>query len=181
MRTTDPTDDLRRNLHDDETLQWVVRPHRRARFVSKLTSGLFGAAVLGVFVGIFAYMWGNENVTLGIAGFAVPIALQVVSAFLGLFFDKIEYAATDQRLMDYRGRFGRSLTSVPFDGIQDAEYQISAVENLFDVGTVSIDTDRGYETMTFQQTPGPQEFSREVVSLASQSGEQSEEPVRPAE
>lgn len=177
MQSNEPTEDLQRNLHENESFQWVVEPNRTSRFIENLTSGLVAAAIIGVFVGAFAYMWGGR-VLFGLLGFLAPVVLQVGNALVGLWLDKIEYAATDQRLMSYSGRFGRSLNSVPFDGIQDAEYDVTPIENLFDVGTVTIDTDRGYETMTFHHVPDPQRFAREVASLAAQRQEEREAALR---
>jgi hypothetical protein len=174
MQSSEPSNDLEKNLHDDEEFHWSVRPDRKARFASKVTTGLVGLLIVGIMIAVVAYTQTNSTI-LAVLGFVVPVGLHVGNAFLGMYLDNIEYAATDQRLLDYRGRFGRSLDSVPFDGIQDAEYNISAVENFFDVGTVTVDTDRGYERITFQQAPDPQQFTRDIVSLADQSGSGSEQ------
>lgn len=164
MQTSEPTDELRDILHEDETFRWVVRPHLTARLVSKLTSGLVGAAVLAGFLGLTTYAIVRE-VPIAVGVSAVILVQHIVRAILEYYLDKIEYAATDQRLLIYRGRFGRSLTSVPFDGIQDSEYSIGAIENFFGVGTVTVDTDLGYERMTFPKTRDPEDFTREIAAL----------------
>ena len=76
--------------------------------------------------------------------------------------DETEYAATDKRLIKYSGTFGRDLDSVPVEKVQDAEFDVSTVESFFDVGTVTIDTDRGVERMYFSFVSDPASFATEV-------------------
>jgi len=173
MKTTDPSNDLQNALHDDEDLKWVMRPDKKARLLSRFgrfAGGfIFGAiaGLIGLFVGGIAVgHWIGVPIG-GLLGFLLVFGLFTAGPILHFFFNKAEYAATDRRLIKYTGRFGRSLESVPVDGIQDAEYNISTVENFFDVGTITIDTDRGYEPMSFRFVSDPPEFTREVVNLAS--------------
>lgn len=168
MQAGTPTDDLRENLHDEEELHWVVRPDGRARFTLALGSGLISAVVVGVLAGGIAFWF--RGVAWGVLAFAGVLILHVGSSALGVYLKNAEYVATDQRLINYSGRFGRSLKSIPFEGIQDAEYDVSTVENLLGVGTVTIDTDHGYETMSFELVPDPAEFTRETVNIARQRG-----------
>jgi len=172
MQTSEPTDDLRQNVHEDEELYWVVRARQGARLAGKIPSSVFSGVIAGGLVGTAVWAVTRDDI-MGVLGFLIVLALFVGFAVLSVYTYNIEYAATNHRLMSYHGRFGRNLTSVPVAGIQDAEYTISAIENIFDVGTVSIDTDRGYETMRFPKVPDPEDFAREIVSLAQsdKSGE----------
>lgn len=173
METTEPTNDLKQNLGDDEELQWVVRAHQGARLADKIPGSLIAGGIIGLVVAGTTWAY-TQNRDTAVVGFLVTVVLFVGIAVAGVYTYKVEYAVSDQRLMDYRGRFGRSLASVPIDGIQDAEYDISAIENLFDVGTIYVDTDLGYESMTFPKVPNPEEFTRELVNI-TQSGS-SEKP-----
>jgi membrane protein YdbS with pleckstrin-like domain len=175
METTDPTEDLAGNIHEDEELKWVTGPDKKARLLSRFlrfAGGLvFGviAGLIGALVGGIALESGLGAVLGGMLAFLIVFLLFTAGPLLTFFFNQAEYAATNQRLIKYTGRFGRSLNSVPFEGVQDAEYDVSTVENFFDVGTVTVDTDRGYERIRFRFIDDPPEFTSQVASLASES------------
>jgi len=59
METVEPTQELRENVHDEEEIQWVVRPDALARLLGRSFGVIVGAVVLGVFVG---------GITLGVVG-----------------------------------------------------------------------------------------------------------------
>jgi len=172
MQTSEPTDGLHENVHGDEEIQWVVRASGLARFASEglgaAVAGLFGAAIVGVAVfSVGGAVLGPVAVPAAIGVAVVILALTVRNSLARFFLGTTEYAATDARLLTYEGYFGRELSSVPLAGVQDAEFDISGTERLFDVGTVTVDTERGYESMSFPYTPSPEAFAREVTSLAS--------------
>jgi uncharacterized membrane protein YdbT with pleckstrin-like domain len=187
LQTAEPTADLERNVHADETLQWVTGPHTAARFLSQVGSGAIGSLIFGGVLGAAAG-YGILDITermdlavgVGLAVLAVVVVLTFRSALTTLLFDTTEYAATDQRLITYGGTFGRGMSSIPFEGVQDAQYQVSAVERFFDVGTVTVDTGRGYETMTFRFVPSPSAFAREVTEIAGQARQRADEEAEAA-
>jgi uncharacterized membrane protein YdbT with pleckstrin-like domain len=180
METADATDDLRRALHDGESLQWVVRPNRTALFASRIGRSVVGGLVLGFFLtipGIIAGLFAKDATGIDVLVYAVPAGLFLTPTALLLLYNAVsmafvrrEYAATDERLIEYTGVFGRSLDSVPVDGVQDAEFDVGFVGNALGVGTVTVDTDRGVEPMRFEAASDPQALSTEVAALVSDRG-----------
>jgi len=184
MQTRETSEGLERNVHDDETLQWVVRPHAGAKFISNTGSGAIVSILVAALVG--GGVWygvtqlgrpDTQAIGAGVGVFLILTFLVLRSALFVLLFEDIEYAATDERIIRYGGVFGARIDSIPFEGVQDAEFTVSAVENFFGVGTVSLDTGRGYETMSFTHVPSVEEFTREVVQLASEARSAERETV----
>jgi len=183
MQTVEPSAELENLLQSDEQLEWVVQPRTKARFV---TLGVV-AAIVGVFLGLFAggffgvfiaaaldSGWAFLVVFLvGLVG--VPMLLVGLVALLSFKY-KMEYAATNNRLITYGGSFGRDLDSVPVEKVQDAEFDVGMVQNFFDVGTATIDTDPGVESMQFSSVDNPSEVATAITKLA-----QREEPPTAAE
>jgi uncharacterized membrane protein YdbT with pleckstrin-like domain/RNA polymerase subunit RPABC4/transcription elongation factor Spt4 len=180
MDTTEPTDELRRNVYDNEEIEWVAQPSATARFVSNglgaLIGGIIGGGILGFVVFLAITIFFTQFFV-----FAIPAAI-ATGAFVFFWsirrhvarwlFGTTEYAATSARLIKFGGVFGRSFSSVPLEGVQDTQYDISTTEKFFDVGTVTVDTEKGYERMAFPYTPGPPDFAREVNSIASRARQQ---------
>lgn len=181
MQTVEPTEKLRAAIHDDEQLQWVVRPSGTARLLGTglgaLIAGLLFGGSFGAGTG-FVVWQALESQSLGItAGIGVFLFLLVLIAhrpLLRFLVGTTEYAATDKRIIKFDDFFGQSLSSVPHEGVQDAEYNISFVENIFDLGTVSLDTGRGYETLSFPYTADPAAFTQAVTDVAQQAHQRSE-------
>jgi len=177
METVEPTQELRENVHDEEEIQWVVRPNALARLLGRSFGVIVGAVVLGVFVGgitlgVVGAIFQSQSLGLAAAGGSVLLVVALLGhrPLLRYIIGTAEYAATDRRLIKYDGIYGRTLTSVPLEGVQDAEYSIGSIEKLFDLGTVNIDTDRGYEETSFPYTPAPGKFTRAVSDVAQQAG-----------
>lgn len=174
MDSTEPTPELRRNLHADETVQWVVRPKATARFAAEMPGSIVGGVILGGILGAGAYvgltdpLGQPESTAVPIAAvlFVAGLALALRGPVLRLAFGTYEYAATDERIIRFEGVFGRRLRSIPLEGVQDAQYDIGGIEKAFDVGTVSVDTERGYETLSFPYADSPAEFAKSITSLA---------------
>lgn len=180
MNTTEPTAELRQNVYDGEEIEWVVQPSATARFVSTGLGSVIGGIVGGGILGFVVFLAITVFLTQFFV-FAIPAAIAV-----GLFvfvwsvrrhvarwlFGTTEYAATNARLVKFGGVFGRSFSSVPLEGVQDTQYDISTTEKFFDVGTVTVDTEKGYERMAFPYTPGPPDFAREVNSIATRARKQ---------
>ena len=177
MDTTEPTDELRRNVYDNEEIEWVVQPSATARFVSNGLGALIGGVIGGGILGVVVFL-GITIFFTQFFVFAIPAAI-VVSVGVLLWtmrrhlarwlFGTTEYAATNARLIKFGGVFGRTFSSIPLEGVQDTQYDISTTEKFFDVGTVTVDTEKGYERMAFPYTPGPPDFAREVNSIASRA------------
>jgi len=174
IATEDPADGLADNVYPDEELLWVVRRDKTSRLLTDTPGLVFGALVTGLVFGAIAF-GAAYGLTQSIPS-ATPVGVGVgaVVAFLMFAFSAVsyyrgatQYAATDRRIIEYEGRFGKHFESIPLAGIQDAEYSVSFAENLFDVGTVSVDTDRGYETMALSNVPNPPDVAREISRLAS--------------
>ena len=177
METTEPTAELERTLYGNEEIEWVLQPSATARFVStgigSLIGGLIGGGILGFVVFLAITVLFPAFIVFAIpAGIAVAVFVlawtmraHVARWVLGT----TEYAATNRRLITFGGVFGRRFSSVPLEGIQDTQYDISTTEKFFDVGTVTVDTEKGYESMRFPYTPAPADFAREVNSLASRT------------
>lgn len=177
MEPRPPSDELRRNVHADERIQWVVQPKTSARLATEATGAIIGGTVSGGVVAAGAFYGLTELLgepaalatPVAVVAFVLVLALSLRRSVARALFGTFEYAATDARLIRFEGVFGRTLTSVPFDGVQDAQYDISGTEKMFDVGTVSVDTERGYETMQFPYTSSPAEFAKAVTSLAKET------------
>jgi uncharacterized membrane protein YdbT with pleckstrin-like domain len=177
METTEPTDELRRNVYDNEEIEWVVQPSATARFASNgvgaLVGGIIGGGILGVVVflaiTIFFTSFFLFAIPAAIATFVLVFAWTMRAHIARWLFGTTEYAATNARLIKFGGVFGRTFTSIPLEGVQDTQYDISTVEKLFDVGTVTVDTDKGYERMAFPYTHAPPDFAREVNSQTSRA------------
>ncbi|MEF8885435.1 MAG: PH domain-containing protein [Haloarculaceae archaeon] len=177
METTEPTEELRRNVYDNEEIEWVVQPSATARFaangIGSLIGGIIGGGVLGfvVFLAITVFFTAFFVLAIpaAIATFVVVLAWTMRRHVARWLFGTTEYAATNARLVKFGGVFGRSFSSIPLEGVQDTQYDISTTENFFDVGTVTVDTEKGYERMAFPYTPAPPDFAREVNSLASRT------------
>lgn len=177
MDTTEPTAELERNLYENEEIEWVVQPSATARFVSTGLGSLIGGFVGGGILGFVVFL----AITIlfpPLVVFAIPAGI-VVFVFVLVWtmrahvarwlLGTTEYAATNQRLITFGGVFGRRFSSIPLEGVQDTQYDISTTEKFFDVGTVTVDTEKGYESMRFPYTPAPADFAREVTSLASRT------------
>lgn len=176
MRTVEPTPELRESIRDDEELRWVVRPHPLGKLLGDGVIGvLLGTFIGGIGAAIAFLVVGTvfDSLPLATAAGAVLflvgllwVACQPPLRFL---IGATEYAATDKRLLEHDQIIGWTLTSVPLEGVQDAEYSTGFVENQFDVGTVSVDTKKGYDGMSFSYTPAPAEFTRAVSDAAQRS------------
>ena len=175
MQTTKPTGGLQENIHEDEQIEWVVEPSRAARFVDQGLGAIIGALVVsvavgpGVYTGVASVASHAVALLAGATAVAVLVGVLLRGHLLRLLRGTHAYAATDTRLLKYDSTFGQSMTSVPLDGIQDAEYSISSTEDFFDVGTVTVDTGRGYETMALPYTPTPTDVAREISDLAARA------------
>ena len=174
MDTTEPTEELRRNVYPNEEIEWVVQPSGTARFVATGIGSLIGAVIAGgilaavVFFGmVFLTPFPWYSLPAAIATFVLVVVWSMRKHVARWLFGTTEYAATNARLIKFGGVFGRRFTSIPFEGVQDTQYDISTTEKLFDVGTVTVDTEKGYERMAFPYTRAPADFAREVNSLAS--------------
>jgi uncharacterized membrane protein YdbT with pleckstrin-like domain/RNA polymerase subunit RPABC4/transcription elongation factor Spt4 len=171
--TETPSEEFRQNIHDDESITWVVTPDRHARFLKNVVQGIPGAAVGGVFLGAFAGLFVGSSLgpTLGVlAGGVVFVGVMVLALLATVkqyFFDKTEYAMTDDRLIDYSGAFGRELSSVPLEGVQDAEYSTTFIEERFGVGDVTVDVHRGYDPVHLNAVANPAAVAREISEIAN--------------
>ena len=47
METVEPTQELRENTHDEEEIQWVVRPNALARLLGRSSGVIMGAVEIG--------------------------------------------------------------------------------------------------------------------------------------
>jgi uncharacterized membrane protein YdbT with pleckstrin-like domain/RNA polymerase subunit RPABC4/transcription elongation factor Spt4 len=171
--TEDPADGLLDNVYPDEDLLWVVRRDKTSRLLTDapgmvvsalLVGGVFGAIAFGAVYGLTQSVPSATPVGLGVGG--VVALLTFVLSAVSYYFGATQYAATDRRIIEYDGRFGKHFESIPLTGVQDAEYHVSFAENLFGVGTVTVDTDRGYETMALSNVPNPPDVAREISRLA---------------
>ena len=177
MDTTEPTAELERNLYENEEIEWVVQPSATARFVStglgSLIGGFVGGGILGFVVFLAITILFPPLVVFavpaGIAVFVFVLVWTMRAHVARWLLGTTEYAATNHRLITFGGVFGRRFSSIPLEGIQDTQYDISTTEKFFDVGTVTVDTKKGYESMRFPYTPAPADFAREVNSLASRT------------
>jgi membrane protein YdbS with pleckstrin-like domain len=176
MKTVEPTPELQESIRDDEEIQWVVRPHALGQLLGGVAMEGLVAVMLGSVLGGIAYfvierVYGAPSMATA-AGAVIFLLGFVWVAYkppLRFLVGTTEYAATDKRILKLEQVTGQKLTSVPLEGVQDAEYSIAFVENLFDVGTVSLDTDKGYGGISFPYTPSPAEFTRAVSEATQQS------------
>lgn len=176
MQTVEPTAELQESIRDDEEIQWVVRPHALGRLLGGGMISFIGGVLLGGLFGGITYVV-IERVfeapslatAAGAVFFLLGFVLVAAKPPLQFLIGTTEYAATDKRILKHEQVTGQKLTSVPLEGVQDAEYSIGFVENLFDVGTVSLDTGKGYDDMSFSYTPSPAKFTRAVSEATQQS------------
>jgi uncharacterized membrane protein YdbT with pleckstrin-like domain len=176
MQTVEPTPELRESLRDDEEIQWVVRPHGLGQLLGEgvvefIVGVLLGAVLGGITWFVVDAVFGSSPLAT-VAGAVVCLFAWLWTVYrppLRFLVGSTEYAVTDERILKHDRITGRELTSVPLEGVQDAEYTIGFVENIFDIGTVSLDTGKGYGEMAFSYTHAPAEFTRAVSDAAQQA------------
>lgn len=144
-----PSPEMRRLLRDDESLLWRGTPDRRAMVFSALVGAPFAIGVLVFGVGgLFAgFAWAAGDVTMmGAAKIlgGVWLGLSVLAAVGTLAqIRHLEYAVTDQRVIEFGGIIGRDASTVRLEDVQDLEAGAGIMTKMFGVGGVSVDVPGG--------------------------------------
>jgi uncharacterized membrane protein YdbT with pleckstrin-like domain len=169
LDTSEPTESLRRQLRQDETVKWVVRKDLKTNLIAGVAGALptaFFGLILGVFAGIATFA-GTGSQTLASAAFVLVFlglpGLVILSAVLQVTMGSTEYAATDDRFIKVvDGLTGMNMESVPVERVRDAEYSEDLADRLFGTGDVRIEGTRGSDSLVFNDAPDGDALLREI-------------------
>ncbi|MFB6213546.1 MAG: PH domain-containing protein [Candidatus Nanohaloarchaea archaeon] len=183
MQTSEASEGLENSVHGDEEIQWTVNPDKLAMAASGIVKSPVGL-LFGIFVapltaaGAFLLIEQSRNTAiLGAAvGFLLPILYMVLSS-LAVFAMTVQYSGTDERIIKYRKFMGEKVDSTLLKDIRDAEYSKGFIGNLFDVGTVDIDTGIHSASAELEYVPDPAEVANRVNELSRQAGEPEDEKL----
>jgi uncharacterized membrane protein YdbT with pleckstrin-like domain len=119
------------DLHPGEEIVFEGRPVWRA-ILSFYITGLIGAAVVGVIVGIAA------SAALGVLAWLVLFALVLLVGFIRRV--ETRYTITNQRLRIQRGILSKSVQQTRIERVQNVNTTQSLFDRILRVGTVDFDT-----------------------------------------
>lgn len=137
--TLQPTRHLRYLLRDDETLRWWAKPSIGPILVRSFL--LFGTLFL--FLGFWLWapaLFGGFDPL----GWSRPMyaavsvwAIVALTAFPAIMvYTHAEYAATDERLIQFGGIVGRDVSWLAWDNVVDVEVDVDPLDAVFGAGTV---------------------------------------------
>src|ERR671923_1537284 len=119
------------DLHPGEEIVFEGRPVWRS-IISFYLTGLIGAAVVGVIVGIAA------SAVLGVLAWLVLFALVLVVGFIRRV--ETRYTITNQRLRIQRGILSKSVQQTRIERVQNVNTHQSLFDRILRVGKVDFDT-----------------------------------------
>ena len=119
------------DLHPGEEIVFEGRPVWRS-ILSFYLTGLVGAAVVGVIVGIAV------SATAGVLAWLVLFALVVLVGFIRRV--ETRYTITNQRLRIQKGILSKSVQQTRIERVQNVNTNQTFVSRLLRVGTVDFDT-----------------------------------------
>jgi uncharacterized membrane protein YdbT with pleckstrin-like domain len=119
------------DLHPGEEIVFEGRPVWRS-ILSFYLTGLVGAAVVGVIVGIAA------SAVLGVVAWLVLFALVLLVGFIRRI--ETRYTITNQRLRIQRGILSKSVQQTRIERVQNVNTTQSLFDRILRVGTVDFDT-----------------------------------------
>jgi uncharacterized membrane protein YdbT with pleckstrin-like domain len=119
------------DLHPGEEIVFEGRPVWRS-IISFYLTGLIGAAVVGVIVGIAA------SAVLGVLAWLVLFALVLLVGFIRRV--ETRYTITNQRLRIQRGILSKSVQQTRIERVQNVNTTQSLFDRILRVGTVDFDT-----------------------------------------
>ena len=119
------------DLHPGEEIVFEGRPVWRS-ILSFYLTGLVGAAVVGVIVGIAV------SATAGVLAWLVLFALVVLVGFIRRI--ETRYTITNQRLRIQKGILSKSVQQTRIERVQNVNTNQSVFDRLLRVGTVDFDT-----------------------------------------
>jgi uncharacterized membrane protein YdbT with pleckstrin-like domain len=119
------------DLHPGEEIVFEGRPVWRS-ILSFYLTGLVGAAVVGVIVGIAA------SAVLGVVAWLVLFALVLLVGFIRRV--ETRYTITNQRLRIQRGILSKSVQQTRIERVQNVNTTQSLFDRILRVGTVDFDT-----------------------------------------
>lgn len=135
-----PSDQLQSLLRPDEELLWRATPRHLPIYVQHVLVTLLILVFLGPFFFGFVVLGLLVEEGLGLLLFLVPL-YPLTSVVVGvptakLRVDRAEYAATDQRLIQFGGIVGRDYSSIKWENIRDVEVHVGVLDTLFGTGRV---------------------------------------------
>jgi len=119
------------DLHPGEEIVFEGRPVWRS-IVSFYLTGLVGAAVVGVIVGIAV------SAVAGVLAWLVLFAVVVLVGFIRRV--ETRYTITNQRLRIQRGILSKSVQQTRIERVQNVNTRQSVFDRMLRVGTVDFDT-----------------------------------------
>jgi uncharacterized membrane protein YdbT with pleckstrin-like domain len=119
------------DLHPGEEIVFEGRPVWRS-ILSFYLTGLVGAAVVGVIVGIAV------SATAGVLAWLVLFALVVLVGFIRRI--ETRYTITNQRLRIQKGILSKSVQQTRIERVQNVNTNQSVFDRMLRVGTVDFDT-----------------------------------------
>jgi len=142
---------------NDEEIIWTDKPV----FIPYLTSGIGLDLLILVFVFVFIYVYltgdsddNNPSTMFWVIG-SIPL-IQRFYVFINklVSFSNTAYAYSNKRVMIRTGFIGTDFKTIDYDKISDIEVKVSAIERMYNVGTIQFfsgrteNTDNGIKKLT---------------------------------
>jgi uncharacterized membrane protein YdbT with pleckstrin-like domain len=151
------------DLHPGEEIVFEGRPVWRS-ILSFYLSGLVGAIVIGVIVGIAA------STALGVAAWLVLFALVLLVGFIRRV--ETRYTITNQRLRIQRGILSKSVQQTRIERVQNVNTHQSVFDRMLRVGKVDFDTAGTDDSdFTFDGVGSPHRVVEAVDRAQREAGE----------
>lgn len=175
----EPSGDLEALLREGETIRWHARPRASPIYLSFLVKG----AVIGLFVVPWIGFMLVAGVGLDVGSRPVQVGLGLIGLYvLGVLaaarqrVHHAEYAATDQRLIQFGGIVGRDYSSTTWDKVRDVEVSVGVFDKPFDTGTVHLTVagtggPTGGAGVEFAFIPDPYAQLQEVEAAGKPTGQ----------
>jgi len=138
MTVVNMSEQLQR-ITEGEDVFWHAKPDKKAFF---LTRGLgYLVLLLLVLAPFFAYLRfssliGFPGISAGVAGITALLFL-LFAALIRNQYNHLEYAVTDDRLIQFSGIIGRNYSTVKWEDVQDFETKIGVIDKIFGTGTIT--------------------------------------------
>jgi membrane protein YdbS with pleckstrin-like domain len=129
-------------ITEGEDVFWHAKPDKKA-FI--LTRGLIYLVLLLVLVPSF-FIFGSVLSFVGLTDVIIlPVGVAGITALLFLLFaalirnqyNHLEYAVTDDRLIQFSGIIGRNYSTVKWEDVQDFETKVGPIDKIFGTGTIT--------------------------------------------
>lgn len=145
---SEPTAQLRTILREGEVLRWHAGPRAAPIYAQHGVVGLLLLFFFGPFLFfglIFGFVIGEAAGNQALGPGMLILALGTGFLFLvgvplsaKLRYDKAEYAATDERLIQFGGVVGRDYSTIKWENVRDVEANVGVIDRIFGTGSLQL-------------------------------------------